>query len=81
VLETGSPYTYISELTLKKIRKDCKVGKGTPSKVPIEINGRLIEARISKDFNDEVNILGMDFLKQNSVSFGMRINGQQRDRS
>lgn len=81
LLDTASPYTYISVLTLKRISKDCKVKQGTPSKVPVVINGWPMETRVSKEFNEDVNILGMDFMKQNNVEFTMKLNNRNRDES
>ena len=40
---------------------------GTPSKIPIEINGKAIEASLSKDWDEDVSIIGMDFMKANSI--------------
>lgn len=67
VVDTGSPSTYISELTLKKITKDCEIDIDVPGKIPIEINGIPISARVSKDVNFETNVIGMDFLLSNNV--------------
>lgn len=65
MIDTASQYTIISPEVRKLIMKDCKIKANTPSKVPIEINGRPILAKVSKDtFYFDTNVLGMDFIKE-----------------
>lgn len=82
MVDTGTPATIISPKVKKLISKDCKIKSQTLGKVPIEINGRSALAKVSKDtFYFDTNVLGMDFLKDNEITFSMKINKSNRDKS
>ena len=65
MVDTGSSDTIISPTLDKLLRKDCKLKKKSPEKIPVLINGQPINAKVSRDtFYFDTNIIGMDFLRE-----------------
>lgn len=82
MIDTGSPDTIISPTVLKLIEKDCKIKGRSPGKALVSINGRPTNVKVSRDtFYFDTNVIGMDFLRENQIEFGVKINKANRDKS
>lgn len=82
MIDTGSPDTIISPTVLKLIEKDCKIKGRSPGKASVSINGRPTNVKVSRDtFYFDTNVIGMDFLRENQIEFGVKINKANRDKS